>query len=247
MPGKLFAASGVLLGVLVASVPLHAQNADGIAPPRKSDTFAITDSGRKVRFEAGELPPGTFEIAGIKLDGKMEVLEQARRLLGNTPSFGTGDASTGDIQICYRSASAGDNTHLFFGRGEVDIHFKLAAESDDWNTVVPCLQSSRVSRGLATASGIHLGESEAQLIRQLGLPTRRRRDPASGRATLNYDFQRMKKTDAREFAQFRKENPQMSEREAQENYGAYSQGESVRAVFSHGLLVQIYVDWSGSY
>lgn len=149
----------VLLLLVTGSVCANAQNPSGIAPQRKSDTFASSDSGWKVRVHKGELAKGNFQIAGVDLAREEDVLTQAAHALGKTPTVSSGDASTGDRRACYRSPVPSDRTRLFVGEGEVDFYFILAAGSEGWKPDQPCLKSSKVTRQLATSSGLRLGET----------------------------------------------------------------------------------------
>ena len=80
-----------------------------------------------------------------------------------------------------------------------------------------------VSRSLATASGLQLGMTSAQVIAIIGKPTKRRENE------LVYSFSVGKKTSAKDLKDARERNPEMSEKEFQANYGHYDLGTGVLA------------------
>ena len=215
--------------------------------PRKSDTFAVTESGQKVRVQRGELPAGSFQIAGVDLASNQDVLDQAARILGHVATSRTGDASDSEETACYRSARRDDPTVLLFGKGEVDYSFELTSRGALRKKTGRCLPSVKVSRSMATVSGLRLGETPDQVIAHLGLPTRRVHEKRLGRTVLFYDFDTTKKTSPRDLARFRRQNPGTSEYEFEENFGSYNLAESIRATFERGSLTGLWVDWSAQY
>jgi hypothetical protein len=236
--------------VLVAAglwTRMRGQANSGVAPPRKSDSFAVTENGRKVRVQRGELPAGNFQIAGIDLASDLDVLHQAASILGRVGTTATGNASTFEETACYRSVDRNDPTVLLFSRGEVDYSFKLTSGDAVRNQKAHCFPLARISRLLATGSGLRLGETPEQVIALLGLPTRRSGNATLGRPVLVYDLETSKKTTPRDLARFRQQNPGMSEHDLEVNFGSYSLEESVRATFERGSLVALWVDWSAQY
>jgi hypothetical protein len=240
--GRTAAVALVLLSGVGFRGPVRGQANSGVAPPRKGDTFAVNDDGRKIRMQHGELPSANFQIADVDLAGHEGVLDQAARILGRVSTKATGDASTALETACYRSADRGDSTILQFGRGEVQYSFELTSGGTTRNQRFPCLPSVKISRQLATASGLRLGETPDQAIAVLGLPTRRSSNATLGRMVLAYQFETMKKTAPRDLAEIRKQHPEMSEQEFVAGYSLYNLEESIHATFVRGILTDLAVD-----
>ncbi|HEX5432430.1 MAG TPA: hypothetical protein VFW83_10720, partial [Bryobacteraceae bacterium] len=176
-----------------------------------------------------------------------DVLDQAARVLGPVKTTATGDASTFQETACYRSAVSDDLTVILFGKGEVDYSFDLTSRDTVRKQAQHCLTSATISRALATASGLRLGETQDQVIAILGLPTRRSRNATLGTTVLAYNFQTTKGTAPLDLARFHQRNPEMSEHDLEINFGSYSLEESIRATFKRGSLSELWVDWSAQY
>lgn len=237
--GRPIAAVSIVLIVAGLWVTVRGQ----VAPPKKSDAFAVTENGRHIRVQQGELPTGNFQIAGVNLARDQDVLEQAARILGRAKTTATGDASTFQKTACYRSADADDPTVLLFSNGEVDYSFELTSNHALANKA-RCLPSPKIIRSLATGSGLRLGETPAHVIALLGLPTRRTRNNALDRTVLVYDFETKKKTAPRDFVKMREKHPDMTEHDLDVNFGSYSLEETMQATFESGSLLDLRVDWS---
>jgi hypothetical protein len=214
----------------------------GVAPPRKSDTFE-TDDGRRVRIQHGELAKGNFQIAGVDLASEEDIFKQAARILGSVETRETGDASESDERACYRPIDKSDATRLYFHAGEVGVSFVLssttpASERDD-----VCRPSNKVARDLKTASGLHLGQTEEQVIAILGLPTRRSHNAKTGFDSMAYEYETKKRSSASDLANARKAHPRMSEQELMDNYGFYFLSESIEMKFAGGSMTELRVSW----
>jgi len=164
-----------------------------VAPPAKTDTYAVTNNGKKLRVQHREIAGTNFRISGMDLASKDEVLQQATKLFGNTPSVSSGDASTSNEQVCYMSLIENDNTHLIFGRGEVDSSFILSSDSSVWKGNHICNRSGKITRNVATDSGLHLGLTQTQVIAILGLATRQSRNVQQHKDALIYSIESKKK------------------------------------------------------
>src|SRR5580704_4763388 len=88
------------LFVLFPIVSLHSQTQPKVAPPARSDTYAVTADGKKLRVQNREVARTNFRIAGVDLASREEVLLQASKLFGKSPSASSGDASTSNEQVC---------------------------------------------------------------------------------------------------------------------------------------------------
>jgi hypothetical protein len=181
--------------VLGPIVSIRGQMQPAVAPPAKSDTYAVTNNGKKLRVQHREIAGTNFRISGVDLASKEEVLQQATKLFGNTPSVSSGDASTSNEQVCYMSLIENDNTHLIFGRGEVDSSLILSSDGSVWKGNHICARSGKITRNIAADSGLHLGLTQAQVITILGLATRPSRNVRQHKDALIYSIESKKKQD----------------------------------------------------
>ena len=237
--------------LLIPVASIDGQNQAVVAPPSKSDTYAVDESGKKVRVQRREVAGTNFRISGVDLASDEEVLLQAANLLGKAPTTWSGDASTSDEEACYRSGIENDNTHLIFGRGELDSSFILSSDGSAWRGNGTCTQSVRITRNLATNSGLHLGLTERQVIGILGLATSRRQNIQQHRDKLAYSLEARKKTDPQKLAQRWqqeiKKNPGADHGEFLRNYEFYELEVEIDAKFIDNSLTNLYVSWSAQY
>jgi len=227
---------------------LSGQEKPQVAPPAKSDSYGEDEHGRKLRIQHREVSGTNFQIAGVDLAKSEEVLSQAARVLGKVTTVGSGDGAYSNREACYRSAEQNDSTYLIFGRGEVDSSFTLSSDSSAWKWKTPCKRSPWVTRSLATASGIHLGQTQEQVIAILGLPTRRSRNIQNGRDNLIYSLEANKKTDPRELArrlqQALKTNPDLNKYIFHRDNDSYVLVVDIHATFLTDALTNLTVSWS---
>jgi hypothetical protein len=193
------------------------------------------DSDENIHAEKREFPKSNFQILGIDLRDTM--FSKAAARLGTTTIIERGDASTGRSQACY--VSPGDKqVHLIFEQGEVEFTFYLFADGLVWEGSDRCATSKEISRSLATASGLHLGQTPTQVIAVLGKPTKERENE------FIYSFSVRKKTSAEDLKQARQHNPDLSEKDFQENYGFYDLNAGICARFEHSKLTYLAVSKS---
>jgi len=160
---------------------------------------------------------------------------RAATKLGKATMVQRGDASTGRQQVCYASLGAQEQVHLIFEQEEVGYTFYLFTDGPAWEGADRCVASNAISRSLATASGLHLGMTPAQVIAIIGKPTKRRENE------LVYSFSIRKKTSAKDLEEARERNPEMSEKEFQANYGHYDLGTGIVAKFVDSKLTYLAV------
>lgn len=191
------------------------------------------EPGEEIKAEERELATSNFHVLGISLGDKM--FDRATAKLGKTIIVERGDASTGRRQACYVSPSSEDKVHLIFEQGEVDYTFYLFADGAAWEGADRCVQSNAISNHLATAAGIHLGQTPAEVVAILGKPTKRRE------GELLYSFSVRKKTSPEDLKEARQRNPQMSDKDFEETYGYYNLGAGVVAKFKDSKLTYLAV------
>ena len=243
----------LLLCIVIATpnVRLNGQDKPQVAPPAKSDSYATDELGRKIRVQHREVAGTNFQIAGVDLAFKGDFFPHVFRLLDKFTTVASGDASTGLEEACYQSAEQSDSTHLIFGEGEVDRSFILSSDSSAWKWKTPCKRSPKISRHLATASGLHLGQTQKEVIAILGLPTRLSRNVQNGRNELVYELEGKKKMSARDLAPYLKDElkqyPNLDQKTWIQNNGFYDLSVSVHAKFTNDTLVNLEVSWSETY
>lgn len=191
------------------------------------------DSGEETKTEARELPASNFRVVGISLGDTM--FSRAAAKLGKATIVERGDASTGRRQACYVSSGGQDKVHLVFEQGELDYTFYLFADGPAWEGADHCVESNALSSQLATAAGIHLGQTAAQVIVILGKPTKRLEDE------LLYSFSVRKKTSPEDLKEARQRNPEMSDKDFEETYSHYYLGAGVVAKFKDSKLTYLAV------
>jgi hypothetical protein len=222
-----------------------------VAPPSKSDTYAVTLSGKKERVQRREVASANFRISGVDLASDEDVLLRAAKMLGESPIESSGDASTASHEACYESAGDGDNTHLIFGRGEVDFWFTLSSDGSVWEGKHGCTKSAKITRDIATDSGLHLGLSKQQVISVLGLATNKQQSTRQHAETLTYSLESKGKTDsqtlARWWQQEIKKTPAANHQEFLENYEFYTLEVYISARFVNDSLTRLYISWSAQY
>ncbi|MGA3343961.1 MAG: hypothetical protein ABSC76_03740 [Terracidiphilus sp.] len=180
-----------------------------------------------------------FRILGM--DIRKGALSQSGLKLGEATVMDRGDAGTSRGQKCYLSSNPKDMTDLVVEEGEVNNAFYLFSENASWNGKEYCSRSPRISRYVATASGLELGLTPAGVIKILGKPGFR------SQTELQYLVESRKETSPEELSRFRKGNPDMSEKEFQENYRYYDITVFIRLKFVRSKLTYLAISESETY
>ena len=129
------------------------------------------DANQGVTAQKREPAVSNFRILGIDLGGD-DTLGRAAAKLGKAQRVQRGDASTGRSQICYASVQdRPKRIHLVFESGEVSDWFYLFADGPDWKGSDLCVKSNLVTENLSVASGLHLGQTPAEVKAILGKPS----------------------------------------------------------------------------
>lgn len=239
----------LILGFFIATpiARFYGQGKPQIAPPSKSDSLDQDEIGNTVRVQHREIPATNFRIAGVDLAAPGDFLDQVMGVLGQTRDEGSDDDDFRD-EVCYRSAAPHDTTHLIFGQGDLEQFFKLSSDASAWIWQIPCKPSAKITRDLATASGLHLGQTEEQVIAILGLPSSHIRDQKTGLDEMKYSLETKKNMSAQDLAPYLKEelkhNPKLDQHAWIENNGSYHLWVSVDAIFRSGHLTSLKILWS---
>jgi hypothetical protein len=224
----------LLLGFPLAGTA--AQAGDTVRLQDNSDWWSENrslDSDESIKTQEREFSKTNFQVLGVNLGEAM--FSRAAAKLGKATTIERGDASTGRRQACYVSLGTHDKVHLIFEQGEVEYAFYLFADGPAWEGANRCVASKAVSHSLATASGLHLGQTRAQVIAILGKPTKRSKNE------LVYSFSVKKKTSLENLKEAKQRHPEMSEKDFQENYAYYSLGAGVHAKFVGSKLTYLAV------
>jgi len=180
----------------------------------------------------------TFQILGFKIDA--ETFGKVTARLGKATVIERGDASTGRSQICY--SSPGDHkTYLIFEKGEVNDAFYLFSGGPDWKGSELCADSNLVTKNLSTASGLHLGQTTAQVRAILGTPSVVAGD------SLIYSLGVEKKLSGADFEKLRRQNPGLSPDALHRNYDSYTLGVYIEGRFVTGRLTYLAISKIESY
>jgi len=227
------------------SLPLAAETAQ-TGPPGytsdNSDWWSYTrrpEADDEAISQKRELPASNFQILGFKLND--ETFGKATAKLGRANVVERGDASTGLSQICYSSPGKQSKTYLIFEKGEVNDAFYLFSVGPDWKGSELCTEANLVTPNLSTASGLHLGQTSAQVKAILGKPSFVADDK------IIYSLGVEKKTSAADFENVRQRNPQLSQDELHRSYDFYSLGVYIEARFLSGKLVYLAISKTEGY
>lgn len=205
-----------------------------------SDWWSLTRTDDdEVEPQEGDLQDSNFQILGFKLND--ETFGKAKAKLGKAIVVKRGDASAGRSQICYSSPGKKSKTYLIFEKGEVNDAFYLFNVGLDWKGSEQCSESNLVTANLSTDSGLHLGQTSAQVRDVLGKPNFASDDK------IVYFFSVEKKTPAADFETLKKQNPEMTQDELHRNYDFYTLDVYILARFLNDKLVYLGVSKTETY
>ena len=241
--------TALILGILIA-IPIarsYGQGKPQVAPSTKSDSIDTDENGNHVRVQQREIPGTNFRIAGVDLAASGDFFDQVMGVLGKTGDQGVDDDDFKD-EICYRSVAQNDTTHLIFGQGNIEQYFMLSADGSAWIWKIPCKPSAKITRDIATSSGLHLGQTQEQVIAILGLPTSHDRDVKSGLDDIRYTLETEKKISPQDLAPYLKDelkrNPKLDQAAWIRNSGCYNLWVSVDAKFRSNHLISLKILWA---
>ena len=204
-----------------------------------SDWWSLTRTDDEVVPQEGDLQDSNFQILGFKLND--ETFGKAKAKLGKATVVERGDASAGRSQICYSSPGKKSKTYLIFEKGEVNDAFYLFNIGPDWKGSEQCSESNLVTDNLSTGSGLHLGQTSAQVRALLGRPSFASDDK------IVYFFSVEKKMPTAEFETLKKQNPEMTQDELHRKYDSYTLGVYIQARFLSDKLVYLGTSKTKSY
>lgn len=210
---------GLLL--LICFVAPLIRRTNQTAPPGyrtdNSDWWSLLrtgDSNEDIGVQERAPAASNFRILDIDLDDG--VFTKAPVKLGKAPVVKRGDASSGRSQICYSSVHDHPKIHLIFESGEVSDSFYLFEDGPDWRGGNLCVKSNFVTETLSVASGLHLGQTPAEVSAILGKPS------AVHQNRMIYFYSIQIKTPPADFEKLRNQYPEQSLEELHRNYNFYS-------------------------
>jgi hypothetical protein len=239
------AATPRLLPLLVLLMPVGvgAQGTRTIYLADNSDWWSILRSasfGDGIPVQKREPPAANYRILDIDLRA-VRPLRQVFAKLGSAVAVQRGDAATGRTQLCYESASERSKVYLIFEVGEVEDSFYLFQGGPSWKGDSSCATSTRVSASLRSDAGIGLGETRSQVQALLGKPSLRQSN------ALIYCFSVEKRSSPKDMEAARKANPNMSEKELEENFGSYNLWAYIEVRFRAQKVTYLTVSLSETY
>jgi hypothetical protein len=234
-----FICSTLFLATLLLPVVLSSQKTSkDVSIDDDSDWWSIIrENANEETLKADEkdVQESTFRILGITV-GRDE-LDAIQAKLGKAVVVTRGDASTGRSQICYRSEDS--RTRLTFESGEVQYAFYLFIKGPNWTGSDLCSKSKFVTSGASTLSGLHLGQSPAQVKALLGKPTK-----SLPNGDLIYFRQIRKRWGPVDLKKIRKYHPDLSDQKFHQNYDFYDMTAYIVAKFSDSKLIYLGVSKS---
>jgi hypothetical protein len=199
-------------------------------------------SANQTKTQHRALAPSNFEIEGIRL--QPGVVRQAADKLGKLTIVARGDASESRIQACYvQTATARKTTHLIFeedGEG-FGGSFYLFSDARPWNGSNLCAKSPLVSENVATAAGLHLGMTPAEVESILGKPS------TSAAGELTYVLETRNKTAPEKLKKLRAQDQDMSDKDFHDSYDFFYVDVFVLARFSDSKLSYFGITKSETY
>jgi len=234
-----FAAFGCVLGFSRQTTSNQVQSP--VRLKDDSDWWSLTkgyDVGRVVKVQQRELPPGSFQILGVQLED--ELLATAIGKLGPATNIERGEAGEWRSQLCYSLAGESQHAYLIFETGEIDRAFYLF-KGPAWNGNDKCAATNLAAGKLATGSGLHLGQSRAEVIAILGKPSGERE------GEMVYSVESRKKNSPAELKKLRKRSSQMSDQDFDKFFAVADLSAIVVLKFAESRLNYIAVSKSETY
>lgn len=185
----------------------------------RRDWWSINNEGfRPPSIEAGtrNITVGTFQILGVTLS--VNQFDKLAVQMGKAPVAERGDASTGRQQVCYMAAESAPKVYLIFEFGSAEQGtFYLFSGGQDWSGEKLCVRTKKVSRNLATPSGLRLGLKPLEVEAILG------KADAVSTNKLVYAREIMEKTTPAQFEELRKDYPEpLSDQQSHQQFDFHS-------------------------
>jgi hypothetical protein len=168
-------------------------------------------------------PSADLKILGVGI-GENQFHELAERF-GEAPVITRGDADTGRKQVCYMSPDENERVYVAFEEGPMSHAFYLFKSRRPWAGAEYCMATKEISPGVEAASGVHLGQSQREVLEILGQPSLIDED----RLVFNRGTQEHTPED--QLQQFRKQMPGLNEQQVRELFGSFNRTVFMEARF----------------
>jgi hypothetical protein len=200
----------VNLATAAQTASLTSDNSDWWSTVVKYDHLNLSAS--KTNTQNRMPASSNFEIAGV-VAGINQIQKLAAEI-GKANLVRRGDGAYSRSQVCYSSTDNSHEVHLIFEEsGEGDSYsFYLFEGGPHWNGSDLCMVSPRVSLGLQTGSGLHLGQTISQVRSILGRPSTDLRDK------LVYVYEVKRRTKTSDLEKMRRADPKLSDKDLHESF-----------------------------
>jgi hypothetical protein len=190
----------------------------------------------------GELANSNFEILSVAL-GVGKGFQAAEEKLGRATEVNRGDAGLGRSQVCYSSVGANPGVYLIFEAGGEGFgsSFYLFEDGANWDGSQFCAMSPLISKRVRTASGLHLGQTPAEVQKILGKPSQ------SSAEKLTYIYEAKQEISAKELENIRRAEPKTSDEELRRSRGFYLRHAYIEARFADSKLTYLAVTKSEAF
>jgi hypothetical protein len=192
---------------------------------QREDSYGI-----KVKSGNTEIDERNFGIGQLSLH---EALLDWMTKLGKTTMVSRGDAAVARSQICYESVKTNGTQYLIREYGEITESFYLFEGGPSWKGQDFCAKTSSAKWTTPTGLGLGINRSKVEAI--LGKP-----DAVNGDRIV-YLRETKHKLSTKEFAEVRKNHPQMSEGETHEQFDFSDLSTFIDVRFSDSKLVYLAV------
>jgi len=230
---------GLVSGSVYFAAASQAQTVTRITLQDESDWWSDSRPGpEEDNGETQERAPSDSTYRILALNLTEQVLEDAAAKLGKVTLVERGGGTDySRTQACYVSAGGSSRVFLVFENASFPggPGFYLFLDGAPWKGIDLCRKSPLVTTGLATASGLHLGQSPSQVLALLGKPSLRRKDE------LFYVFHAHMERPASELKKERESNPQMSDDEFHSKFAVYDLEATVHVRFVDSKLTYLAV------
>jgi hypothetical protein len=208
-----------ILALVAVAQPAHHNLQDA------SDWWSVLNEFHSRTVLKLRLPtPGAhLKILGVGI-GENQFQELAE-LLGEAPVISRGETDSSRNQVCYMSTDENERVYVTFEEGPVSHAFYLFRSRKPWAGAEYCVATKEISPGLEADSGVHLGQSQREVLAILGPPSLIDEDRlVFNRGTLEH-------TPADQLQEFQRRMPGLTEQQVKELFGTFNRTVFMEARF----------------
>jgi hypothetical protein len=208
-----------MLALVAGSQPTHHNLQDA------SDWWSVLNEFHSRTVLKLRLPtPGAhLKILGVGI-GENQFQELTERL-GEAPVISRGETDSSRSQVCYMSTDENERVYVTFEEGPVSHAFYLFRSRKPWAGAEYCVATREISPDLEAGSGVHLGQSQREVLAILGPPSLIDEDRlVFNRGTLEH-------TPADQLQEFHQRMPGLTEQQVKELFGTFNRTVFMEARF----------------